>query len=228
MTEAMTRAYIRIDPALPERKADYPDGPFRAYIETLCLAEYQPERGRFRNVRVLKALLDRAGKHVDYLLEHDDLTVTPDGRVYVVGWDEWQEGDVTVRERQQRIRNRRRGHAHRNPGSNADSNGPRNASDREQTVYDVYTLKTFSASGSKDAAPLRAAPLDDERHGELLGELASSLAPGILPDRPNGRPREETPEDIVARCRAIIDDPEAEPWRIEAARAQLGLMGETA
>jgi hypothetical protein len=57
----MTRAYLRVDPAFFERKAltqDYPVGVFAALVGTLCLAETQPERGRFRSERLLRALLE--------------------------------------------------------------------------------------------------------------------------------------------------------------------------
>jgi hypothetical protein len=103
------RAYLRLDPNLADRKADYPDGAFRAFIECLIFAEHQPKRGRFRNERLLRVLLDRRGRWVPYLLEHGDLTRGDSGELYVDGWDEWQEGDVTVSERMKRLRNRKGG-----------------------------------------------------------------------------------------------------------------------
>lgn len=103
----MTRAYIRLDPAFDERKESYPDGPYAALIATLCLAEHQPDRGRFRSLDYLARLLGRRGRHVRYLLAHNDVTELPDGRIYVQGWDEWQEGDWKVSERVHRIRARR-------------------------------------------------------------------------------------------------------------------------
>lgn len=102
----MTRAYIRLDPAFDERKEGYPDGPFAALVATFCLAEHQPERGRFRSLDYLRRLLGHRGRHATYLVEHGDLTTLDDGRVYVDGWDEWQEGDWKVAERVARIRNR--------------------------------------------------------------------------------------------------------------------------
>ena len=103
----MTRAYIRLDPSFDERKYDYPDGPYAALIATFCLAEHQPERGRFRSLDYLTRLLGKRGRHAKYLVDHGDLVELPDGRCYLVGWDEWQEGDWKVGERVARIRGRK-------------------------------------------------------------------------------------------------------------------------
>jgi hypothetical protein len=102
------RAYLRLDPNLPDRKSEYPDGAYRAYIDTLCFAEQQPQRGRFRSRRLLSVLLEKRSKWIPYLISHGDLTETDTGKLYVDGWDEWQEGDVTVTERMRRLRSRRR------------------------------------------------------------------------------------------------------------------------
>ncbi len=103
----MSRAYLRLDPAYDERKADYPDGPYASLIACICLGETQPERGRFRSEKYLRALLGRRGRFVPFLMEHNDLAVSDDGRMYLVGWDEWQEGDWKVQERLARVRQRR-------------------------------------------------------------------------------------------------------------------------
>lgn len=102
------RAYLRLDPNAVEKKADYPDGAFRAFVECLCHAEQQPKRGRFRNRRLLAVLLEKRSRWITFLLEHGDLIELPSGALYVDGWDEWQEGDVTVSERMRRLRSRRR------------------------------------------------------------------------------------------------------------------------
>ena len=103
------RAYLRLDPNATDRKAEYPDGAFRAFFEALCHAEQQPQRGRFRNRKLLAVLLERRAKWIPYLIEHGDLVETKSGKLYVDGWDEWQEGDVTVSERMRRLRSRQRG-----------------------------------------------------------------------------------------------------------------------
>ena len=108
----MARAYLRLDPGFFERKVlgqGYPAGAAVALVGVLCLAEHQPDRGHFRNERVLRALLDSFGRWVPFLQEHGDLVALPDGRLYVEGWREWQEGDHTVGERVQRIRSRAKG-----------------------------------------------------------------------------------------------------------------------
>jgi hypothetical protein len=105
----VTRAYIRLDPAFDERKESYPDGPYAALVATLCLAEHQPQRGRFRSMDYLTRLLGKRGRHLRYLVDHGDVTKLDDGRAYVDGWDEWQEGDWKVSERVHRIRVRPRG-----------------------------------------------------------------------------------------------------------------------
>ena len=102
----MPRHYLRLDPGFDERKESYPDGPYAALIACFCQGELQPQRGRFRNERFLKAILGARGRFVPYLISHGDLVLLPDGRLYIDGWDEWQEGDWKVTERVTRIRRR--------------------------------------------------------------------------------------------------------------------------
>ena len=109
----MPRSYLRLDPHFFERKAlrqGYPPGAVAALVGCLCLAETQPERGRFRDRRLLGVMLGPCARWIPFLVEHGDL-VEQDAfpRLYIDGWDEWQEGDVTVRERMERMRNRPRG-----------------------------------------------------------------------------------------------------------------------
>jgi hypothetical protein len=105
----MTRAYLRVDTNYFERCLERgdPPGAVGAYIAILCLAESQPKRGYFRNLAILRALLTPAfARHVAYLIEHGDL-VERGKRIYVDGWEEWQEGDWKVAERVERIRKRK-------------------------------------------------------------------------------------------------------------------------
>jgi len=102
------RSYLRLDPNAVDRKSEYPDGAFRAFFECLMHAEQQPKRGRFRNRRLLSVLLERRSRWIPYLIQHGDLIELASGALYVDGWDEWQEGDVTVSERMKRLRSRRK------------------------------------------------------------------------------------------------------------------------
>lgn len=117
----MARSYLRLDPHFYERKAlrqGYPLGAVAALVGCLCLAETQPERGRFRDRRVLSVLLGPGAKWVPYLIERGDLIeqdVYP--RLYIDGWDEWQEGDVTVSVRMNGIAARRGGSYGATPGA---------------------------------------------------------------------------------------------------------------
>jgi hypothetical protein len=97
------RSYLRFDPEFADRKAHYPDGAIATFALTLSFAEQQPQRGFFKKA-VLKALLERRSRWIPFLIEHGDLEVLPDGRLYFVGWIEWNEGDWKVSERVQRIR----------------------------------------------------------------------------------------------------------------------------
>jgi hypothetical protein len=121
----MPRAYIRTDPGLFQRKAlgirdehsrpaPYPSDAVVAFLGCLCLAEEQPKRGRFASERILRELLGgpdgqgrRYARQLPFLIEHGDLVRLPSGLLYVDGWDEWQEGDVTVPERMARLRNKK-------------------------------------------------------------------------------------------------------------------------
>lgn len=161
----MTRAYIRLDPAFDERKESYPDGPYAALIAVLCLAEQQAERGRFRSVDYLKRLLGKRGRHLAYLTAHHDVEELPDGRAYVVGWDEWQEGDWKVGERVSRIRNRRGVNGLRNAVRNATGNGGSNGRPSEVSA---------GADSDKAVTPDRSS---GAKHGlKPVGELL----PGVL------------------------------------------------
>lgn len=101
------RAYLRLDPNFGDRKADYPDGAFRAYVEVLCFAEQQHPRGVFRSRKLLAVLLEKRARWITYLIDHGDLIAMPTGQLVVEGWTEWQEGDWKVHERVKRIRERK-------------------------------------------------------------------------------------------------------------------------
>lgn len=117
------RAYHRTDPIMDERKSHYTPAQLGAFVKVQLVAGRQSRRGRFRSLAALKAALPAAyAKHVAFLEEQGDIIPStrhlackecpdgpiPRGEVYVDGWDEWQEGDLTVHERMRRLRNRKR------------------------------------------------------------------------------------------------------------------------
>jgi hypothetical protein len=102
------KAYLRFDPLTDERKAGYTDAQFRAFFNLICAAARQHPRGRFRNHAQLKALLGVHGRYIGFLVDEGDIVALPDGSIYVDGWDQWQEGDLTVADRMAALRNRRR------------------------------------------------------------------------------------------------------------------------
>lgn len=109
------RAYHRVDPLMDERKSHYTPAQLGAFLKVQLMGGRQTHRGRFRSVEALRHALPEAyARVVPFLLEEGDLVVQPDGTVYIDGWDEWQEGDVTVGERMARLRNRKR-NEQRNP-----------------------------------------------------------------------------------------------------------------
>lgn len=99
--DGMPRAYLRIDPNIDQTHPDNLDG----FVRLLCVAARQPERGRFRSRVILEGLLGKP--KVRALYARGDVMDQADGRAYVMGWDEWQEGDHTVGDRMKRLRARR-------------------------------------------------------------------------------------------------------------------------
>lgn len=99
--DGLPRAYLRVDPNIDQTHPDL-DG----FVRLLCAAARQPQRGRFRDRALLERAVGRAKAR--RMIERSDVAEMPDGRFYVVGWDEWQEGDWTVAERMRRMRDRRK------------------------------------------------------------------------------------------------------------------------
>lgn len=103
------RAYHRVDPLMDERKGHYSPAQLGAFVKVQLVAGRQQHRGRFRSVAMIRNLLPATyARHLDFLFAEGDLVVGLDGAVYVDGWDEWQEGDLTVKDRMARLRNRKR------------------------------------------------------------------------------------------------------------------------
>lgn len=103
------RAYHRLDPLMDERKSHYTPAQLGAFLKVQLVAGRQAKRGRFRSLPALRGALPAAyARLVDFLIAEGDLTVAPSGEVYVDGWDQWQEGDLTVADRMAALRNRKR------------------------------------------------------------------------------------------------------------------------
>lgn len=170
----MARAYLRLDPGFFDRKVidqNYPPAAVAALIGVLCHAEHQPKRGRFRDVRVLKALLGPLAKWIPFLIERRDL-VSKKGELYVDGWDEWQEGDWKVGERVKRIRGRQKAAA-----EGVDVTVP---------VTPEVTVAVTVRSESNDSVETVYTPSDGERQSVIdsAGGRQSDSPPN--PPRPRG------------------------------------------
>jgi hypothetical protein len=98
MRDGLPRAYLRMSPNLDQ----HPDP--LGMVMLMCAAARQPERGRFKDRRVLERVVGR--KRLTEMLARADVVAVAGG-YYVEGWDEWQEGDMTVSERMRRLRARR-------------------------------------------------------------------------------------------------------------------------
>jgi hypothetical protein len=98
--DGLPRAYLRMNPNL-DQHAD----PL-TMLRLMCAGARQPERGRFK----ARSVVDRAVGRTKAAaaITRGDLVPTDDGGLYLVGWDEWQEGDLTVAERMRRVRDRRK------------------------------------------------------------------------------------------------------------------------
>lgn len=103
--DGMPRAYLRLDPNIDQTHPDV-----EGFVRLMCAAARQPERGRFRDRSVLDRAVGRS--RVARAIERGDVVSLPDGRLYLDGWDEWQEGDHTVAERMKRMRARRSANRH--------------------------------------------------------------------------------------------------------------------
>jgi hypothetical protein len=98
MRDGLPRAYLRMSPNLDQ----HPDP--LGMVMLMCAAARQPERGRFKDRRVLERVVGR--KRLTEMRARADVVAVAGG-YYVEGWDEWQEGDMTVSERMRRLRARR-------------------------------------------------------------------------------------------------------------------------
>lgn len=95
----LPKAYLRIDPNLDATHPAPGD-----MVSLLCAANRQPKRGLFKSAELAEKVLGRSLFRRS--LERGDLIQRGEG-LYVDGWDEWQEGDLTVGDRMRRLRQRK-------------------------------------------------------------------------------------------------------------------------
>lgn len=170
----MGRAYLRVDPAMFERKViqqQYPPMAYAAYSAILCLADSQPVRGRFRDERLMRALLGPLSRQAGFLMdrgdiipavEHQECGNCPEGhgsigQVYVDGWDEWQEGDWQVKERMSRVRAKKRN------GRDAPDRSPTVLAGRSEAVDEAGQPARYSDAHKAFAHCQGHKPDDTER-----------------------------------------------------------------
>lgn len=147
----LPKAYLRLDPNLDQA---HPDP--GAMVRLLCAANRQPHRGRFKSRDLLDAVLGKA--IAKGCIDRRDVVEQDDGRYYVPGWDEWQEGDWTVGERQRRIRDRR------NAGNVTESHPQR---DTTVTASPPPALPTPMAARQQGSKAARL-PAGDDAHAVML------------------------------------------------------------
>jgi hypothetical protein len=102
----LPKVYLRIDPNIDQ----HPDP--EGMLLLICAANRQPHRGRFVDVAIIERCLgrERAKRFLSPRRpgKTPDVVQLEDRTFYVDGWDEWQEGDLTVGDRVRRLRARRR------------------------------------------------------------------------------------------------------------------------
>lgn len=138
--DGLPRAYLRMSPDLDQ----HPDP--LAMVKAMCAAARQPTRGRFRDPRVLERAVGK--RQYREMVQRGDV-VPADPGVYLDGWDEWQEGDLTVGERMRRMRDRRK---RRGDGKVTARTSPaRNVVTTD--ALDIATGTSSQAAGVGDSTP---------------------------------------------------------------------------
>lgn len=193
MSGELPRAYLRVDPNIDQA---YPELR-NTFVGLLCSAARQTERGRYRSLAIAEQLHSRA--FIARSLRRGDLVLLGDGRLYIPGWDEWQEGDLTVAERMRRMRGRRR--------SGRDTVTPQASHERNDVTNDAYANGEsesrvsrplgvgvgVGARGARDGMPDITGPVAEavERitgRGVLaLGASAQSCLDDLCRRHPEGR-----------------------------------------
>lgn len=183
------RAYHRVDPLMDEKKSHYTPDQFGAFMKVQLVAGRQAQPGYFRSRTALEqALPSSYAQHIAFLWAENDLIEMPDGRVYVDGYTEWQEGDLTVAERMRRLRERKAqqkgNHAQKKPVRNAGRNGHRNAGRNASVTTDDSSSVT---QPSHSAIRVGVGVSTDVGDSESSAAESESRASKRSTSRANGR-----------------------------------------
>jgi len=212
MRDGMPRAYLRVDPNLDNTHPDV-DG----FVRLLCAAARQPDRGRFKD----RALLVRAigPAKARKAMDRGDVVTLQDGRLYVDGWDEWQEGDHTVADRMKRMRAKRR--AKRDTTVTPDTVPP---SPRRLTVttdaVPTVSRSSLGVGDSDETPPPPTAVGAEKRRKDGSNPRATGDAPrqnGTAPRQLGESPRQEReaqkrgPTKLGEILQAVARRPEESP-----------------
>jgi hypothetical protein len=157
----LPKAYLRLDPNVDQTHPD-----LEGLIRLMCAANRQPQRGRFKSRAIVEIIVGRS--RAKAFIERGDLIPQDGGRFYLDSWDEWQEGDMTVGERQKRIRQKRAG-AVTPPLPDRDTTVTEPVVERDppSLVEDVKDVK--AKDSLKGVLP---AGMDDEPEAPLIQWLA--------------------------------------------------------
>jgi hypothetical protein len=225
-----TRAYLRLDPHVYDRKVlgidaagdpiegfmPYKPDELVAFFGVLALADGQSPRGFFRGIATLRAMLrgdglgKRYAKCVEALISRGDLVVRSGGWLYVDGWDEWQEGDITVHERMRRYRARR-----------AQKGGSEGAEVTPPTVTGVtpraVTSDTPPVTADRRARDARGRSAEAEALAEAEAVAASHRTPPV-------KMTDDERAEARASMQAILDNVKSHPAAVAAAEKALAKL----
>lgn len=210
------RSYLRISPSLVEEKErdGYAPAAIAAFVALLCAGAQQNPPGRFKNLDVLRGHLGQHRRWIRWLLEQNDITKLADSTYYIVGWDEWQEGDWQAAERMQRVRNGAKGRKQRD----AESDGA-DRNERDATV--LLSSSSFSSS-SEEQAPNGTNgyghPLPSDEQRAAIAAKAGALAKRLSMGRPPQPVYEQQPVDRDPDEQPAPDPDELAPTTSEGAK----------
>jgi hypothetical protein len=192
----LPKAYLRVDPNLDSTHPRPGD-----FIRLLCAASRQPQRGRFRDREVLDLAV--GVEAAAYLIKRGDV-ISQRGRLYVDGWDEWQEGDLTVGERMTRVRAKRAASTAGRPRVTGELRSERNSTVSDPSLSAKAARR--QASRHKALTPPHAAA----GHGNEGQTAAGDQSSSALPDHDPRKPLEAELAGLVAELARLtstaIDD----------------------